>query len=250
MRNPTAQRSPPVVDDGVERGEEQRTGRIFDFGFLSFDCRKEQKCVRVQAIERQAVGVGDVDGLHGVSDEAEFLALECNEPALAELEEREPACSSRARRRPKLGNGPAIALDVFGTQRTARGDFGEEARDAFAFAGRETAGPRARDPRASLHGALQVRPSVEGQGDEVPGVREMMLESAPVGRGQRLLLATMQVPYEIPLAVAADAVAQNEIVHAPAPSARRRSGASLAARDRAGGLCGEPHSASVKFHSR
>ena len=61
-----------------------------------------------------------------------------------------------------------------------------------------------------------MRSTGEPEGDETTGGRQMMLESDACLRSQRRATA-LEVPHQVALALAGDAIAHDQFVHPPAP---------------------------------
>ncbi len=124
--------------------------------------------------------------------------------------------------------GAAGVGEVVGGKWTARGDFGEDAFGEDFFARGELAGPKAVRAGAALHGGEKVEPGFEREGDEDVGAGNVVFESEAglarfwgvsfgfwVGLGGGGVVV-VEVAHQVALAVIADAVAQDEIVHATA----------------------------------
>jgi len=119
--------------------------------------------------------------------------------------------------------------EVVGRKRSAGGDFGEDAFSEGFFSRSEAAGPWAVGARATLHRGEEVGPGFEGKSDEDVGAGQVVLEGEAGVAGFRVLSrgfwvgfsgvrggVVVEVAHEVAFAVVADAVAENEIVHATA----------------------------------
>jgi hypothetical protein len=92
---------------------------------------------------------------------------------------------------------------------------GENARFKFAFARSQLARPRAVPAGAGVHRVEQVRPGVGREDDENAGGWQVVFKGETLRGGQRGV-GPVHVPHQVAHAVTGDAVAQDEVVHAPA----------------------------------
>jgi hypothetical protein len=118
-------------------------------------------------------------------------------------------------RRAPDATGRAIVVEVLRAQRTTMANFSEELIGENLFTRSEATRPRAVGDGTPMHRAGQMRPGLEWKSDQNPAVRHVMLERAPLRRGKRSGVA-VQVAHQVALAIAGDAIAQNQVVHPPA----------------------------------
>ena len=108
-------------------------------------------------------------------------------------------------------------VDVVGAEGAACGDFREDVLGEAALTGVEFSGPSPAAFGARAVGGVEMRPRFELEGDEDALLRrEVMLEGGAGGRGERRGGVAVEKTHEIAFAIAGDAVAQDQVVHASA----------------------------------